>query len=272
MRLDRAMLVYNKDWLEMKRNWQIVGPIVIVPMIMTVILPLILFYVPSILGTSGFNVPQTLLDKLPPNLSQEIAGMEPLQSMIYIFAVYFFAPFFLLIPLMASSVLASDSFAGEKDRKTIEALLATPIEDSEMLLGKILVSFIPSILVTFLAFAAYAIVVNVSAFGLFGGRLLLPNLLWLILIFGVTPCVALAGIGITVIVSTRVKGFREAQQISALLVLPILLLIFGEIAGALFFGPAMLALLILVFGAVDIVVFWVGMKLFRREEIIAKHS
>lgn len=272
MRLKRAMLVYNKDWLEMKRNWQIVAPILIVPLIMTVILPLILFLVPSILGTSGFNVPQSLLDRLPPNLSQEIAGMGPLQSMIYIFAVYFFAPFFLIIPLMASSVLASDSFAGEKDRKTIEALLATPIEDSEMLLGKILVSFIPSILVTFLAFAAYAVVVNVAAFSLFDGRILLPNLLWLILIFGVTPCVALAGIGVTVIVSTRVKGFREAQQISALLVLPILLLIFGEIAGALFFGPTMLALLIVVFAVVDVVVFWVGMKLFRREEIIAKHS
>lgn len=272
MRLERAMLVYNKDWLEMKRNWQIIGPILIVPLIMTVVLPLILFYVPSILGTSGFNVPQSLLDRLPPNVSMEIAGMEPLQSMIYIFAVYFFAPFFLIIPLMASSVLASDSFAGEKDRKTIEALLATPIEDSEMLLGKILVSFIPSILVTFLAFAAYATVVNLAAYGLFGGKLLLPNLLWLILIFGVTPCVALAGIGVTVIVSTRVKGFREAQQISALLVLPILLLIFGEIAGALFFGPAMLALLILVFAAADVVVFWVGLRLFRREEIIAKHS
>lgn len=272
MKVDRAMLVYNKDWLEMKRNWQIIAPILIVPLIMTVILPLILFYVPSILGTSGFNVPQSILNRLPPYLFEEIAGMEPLQSMIYIFAVYFFAPFFLIIPLMASSVLASDSFAGEKDRKTIEALLATPIKDSEMLLGKILVSFIPSILVTFLAFAAYAIVVNAAAYSLFDGRLLLPNLLWLILIFCVTPCVALAGIGVTVIVSTRVKGFREAQQISALLVLPIMLLIFGEIGGALFFGPTMLALLIVVFVVVDIVVFWIGIRLFKREEIIAKHA
>jgi hypothetical protein len=56
-------------------------------LIMTVILPLILFYVPTILGTSGFNVPQSLLDRLPPYLAQEIEGLGPLQSMIYIFAV-----------------------------------------------------------------------------------------------------------------------------------------------------------------------------------------
>jgi len=171
---------------------------------------------------------------------------------------------------MASSVLASDSFAGEKDRKTIEALLATPLTDGELLLGKILVSFIPSMLVTFLAFAAYSAIVDITAFALFGGRVLLPNLLWLALIFCVTPAVALAGIGVTVIVSVRVKGFREAQQLSALLVLPVMLLIFSEVGGLLMFGPTMLAMLIVGFVVLDLIVFKLGTSLFRREEILVK--
>ena len=70
---------------------------------------------------------------------------------------------------MASSVLGSDSFAGEKERKTIEALLATPISDSELLLGKILVSFIPAMLVTFMSFGVYALVVDVITIGVFNG-------------------------------------------------------------------------------------------------------
>ena len=49
--------------------------------------------------------------------------MTEIQVMIYIMALYFFAPFFLIIPQMASSVIVSDSFAGEKERKTIEAPL-----------------------------------------------------------------------------------------------------------------------------------------------------
>ena len=57
---------------------------------------------------------------------------------------------------MASSVIASDSFAGEKERKTIEALLATPLSDSELFVGKVLVAFIPAVLVTFASFAVYS--------------------------------------------------------------------------------------------------------------------
>jgi len=167
-------------------------------------------------------------------------------------------------------MLASDSFVGEKDRKTIEALLATPLTDGELLLGKILVSFIPSMLVTLLAFGAYSAVVDITAFALFGGRILLPNLLWFALIFCVTPAVALAGIGVTVVVSVRVKGFREAQQLSALLVLPVMLRIFSEVGGLLMLGPTMLVLLIVGFVVLDLIVFKVGTGLFRREEILVK--
>jgi len=233
---------------------------------------LIIILVPAMMTIPGtsFNIPTTMFENLPLEVKLEIAGMNATQQIVYIFALYFFAPFFLIIPIMASSVLASDSFAGEKDRKTIEALLATPLTDGELLLGKILVSFIPSMLVTFLAFVAYSAVVDITAFALFGGRTLLPNLLWFALIFIVTPAVALAGIGVTVIVSVRVKGFREAQQLSALLVLPVMLLIFSEVGGLLMFGPTMLAMLIVGFVVLDLIVFKLGTSLFRREEILVK--
>ena len=123
---------------------------------------------------------------------------------------------------MASSVIASDSFAGEKERKTIEALLATPLSDSELMLGKILVAFIPSMLVSIGAFFVYTIIVDVLTYSLFEGQLWLPNMLWLITMFGLAPVVALTSIGLTVLISARVKGFREAQQISAVLLIPVM--------------------------------------------------
>jgi len=272
MTLGNAMLVFSKDWREIRRNWQVVGPLVVVPMLITVMLPLVIILIPTMMTIPGtsLNIPVTMFENLPLEVKLEIAGMNISQQMVYVFALYFFAPFFLIIPIMASSVLASDSFAGEKDRKTIEALLATPLTDGELLLGKILVSFIPSMLVTILAFTVYTVAVDVAAFALFGGRILLPNLLWFVLIFCVTPAVSLAGIGITVIVSVRVKGFREAQQLSALLVLPIMLLIFSELGGLIMFGPTMLALLIAGFVAMDLIVFRLGMSIFRREDILVK--
>ncbi len=273
MRRDKVLLVFRKDWREVRRNWQVLLPIVIIPAIFCVLLPIIMVLIPDLIGTGvGSSVDEfsSMLKNLPSHVQMILEGMPGQQVMAYIILLYFFAPFFLIIPLMASSVIASDSFAGEKERKTIEALLATPLSDSELLLGKILVSFIPSMLVTVLSFLIYTSMVDVLTYTLFNGQLWLPNLMWLMLIFGLAPTIALASIGLTVIISARVKGFREAQQISAVLVVPILALVFGQAMGAMIFGPLVIAALIGLLAIIDLLVFKIGVKQFRREEILAK--
>lgn len=273
MRRDKVLLVFRKDWREVRRNWQVLLPIVIIPAIFCVLLPIIMVLIPDLIGTGvGSSVEElaSMLKNLPSHAQKKLEGMPGQQVMAYIILLYFFAPFFLIIPLMASSVIASDSFAGEKERRTIEALLATPLSDSELLLGKILVSFIPSMLVTVLSFLIYTTIVDVLTYTLFNGQLWLPNMMWLMLIFGLAPTIALASIGLTVIISARVKGFREAQQISAILVIPILALVFGQAMGAMIFGPLVIAALIGLLAIIDLLVFKIGVKQFRREEILAK--
>jgi ABC-2 type transport system permease protein len=272
VRIQKAMLVFKKDWREIRRNWQVILPIVVVPLMISVFLPVVLAVVPSFAAGQGgsLNGFETLIENLPSNVQQQLAGMTEMQVMIYVMAIYFFAPFFLIIPLMASSVIASDSFAGEKERKTIEALLATPISDGELFLGKMLVSFIPSMIVTIVSFAVYTTVFDVMVYGIFDGMLLLPTTDWILLIFGLAPTVALASIGLTVMISARVKGFREAQQISVVLLIPVLTLVFGQVTGAIIFGPVVILALAGLFGLVDFVVFKAGVKLFMREEILTK--
>jgi ABC-type Na+ efflux pump permease subunit len=273
MRLEKAKLVFRKDWLEIKRNWQVVLPIVLLPLIISVVIPVVLTLTSSVVpssGTSNLSGFETLIQGLPEAVQQQISGMTEVQVMIYVMATYFFAPFFLIIPLMASSVISSDSFAGEKERKTIEALLATPISDSELFFGKMLVSFIPSMAITLVSFAVYTILFDLLTLGLFNGMLLLPNLNWILMIFGLAPTLALASIGLTVIVSAKVKGFREAQQISVVLLLPVLALVFGQVAGAIILGPLVILILTAVFALVDFVVFRIGVKMFKREEILSK--
>lgn len=91
-------------------------------------------------------------------------------------------------------------------------------------------------------------------------------------VFGLTPTVALAGIGLTVIISVRVKGFKEAQQISVVLLAPILALVVGQLTGAIIFGPLVVLALTGVFAIIDLVVFKTGVKIFRREEILSKQA
>jgi ABC-2 type transport system permease protein len=273
MNIYKAWLVFKKDWLEIKRNWQVLLPIIILPIIFSVVLPVIVLGISSTptpttnMSTSDF---QSLIPNLPADIQAQIAQFSPNQVLIYIMVLYFFAPFFLIIPIMASSVMGSDSFAGERERKTIEALLATPISDSELLLGKILVSFIPAMLVTFVSFGVYATIVDALTVGMFNGMLLLPNANFLIMIFGVAPTIALCSIGLTVIVSAKVKGFKEAQQISVVLLLPVIGLVFAQISGFLVLGPLVLAALIGVLAIVDVAVFYIGVRIFQREEILSK--
>jgi ABC-type Na+ efflux pump permease subunit len=276
MNRHNVWLVFKKDWLEIKRNNQVLLPILLVPLIFSVVLPSIVLLISntSSLGSSQNSMQDflPLIANLPSDVQAQLANFTPDQIMVYIMSVYFFAPFFLIIPIMASSVMGSDSFAGEKERKTIEALLATPLTDGELLMGKILVSLIPALAVTFVSFAIYAVIIDVATFSMFGGMLLIPNMVWLIMIFGVTPTLALCSIGLTVIISARVKGFKEAQQISVVLLLPILGLVFGQVSGLMILGPTLLAVMIGLFGLLDVGVFYFGMKLFRREEILSKQD
>jgi ABC-2 type transport system permease protein len=272
MNMHKVWLIFRKDWLEIKRNWQVLLPIVVLPVIFAVLFPALIVLLPNISPPQSTSMQgfQSLIASLPPNIQVEIGQMTSEQILVYVMTLYFFAPFFLIIPVMASSVMGSDSFAGEKERKTIEALLATPISDSELLLGKILVSFIPAMIITTASFAIYSTITDLATFTMFNGTLLLPNAVWLIMIFGVAPTLALCSIGLTVIISAKVKGFKEAQQISVILLLPILGLVFAQASGAIILGPLILAALMGLLALVDIGVFYVGVKMFKREEILSK--
>jgi ABC-2 type transport system permease protein len=267
LRMDKVLLVFRKDWLEIRRNWQIMMPILIVPIIFSIVLPSVIILIPS--GSSSTGNISSLLNLLPDSVRAEFTGFNAQQTMTYYLLTYLFLPFFLLIPAMASSVIASDSFAGEKERKTIEGLLATPLTDAELILGKTLVAFVPSMIVTLASFIAYTALVDYLGFGLFG-RLILPTINWVLVIFLLAPAVSVAGIALTVIVSARVKGFREAQQLSVLIILPIMALVIGQAFGVLLLVPGAILIIFIVIVAIDVVILKIGLSMFEREEILSR--
>jgi ABC-type Na+ efflux pump permease subunit len=270
VRWSKVLLVFRKDLSEVARNWEVMAPMILLPVIITVLIPAIVTLVPdSMSGSSNSDILETILPNLPQDVRLMLSSLPEGLQVMYIMLVYYFAPFFLIIPLMVSGVIASDSFAGEKERKTIEALLAAPFTDSELLMGKILVAFAPSIGVTLLGFTLYTVMVDALTLGRFG-FLLLPNLTWLVMILCLAPAASLLGVGVTVIISSRVRGFREAQQLSALMVAPVLALLFGQAAGFLILGPVTLAVLTILLLVVDAALFGVGVSVFNREKILSQ--
>ena len=270
MRWSRALLVFRKDLSEVVRNWEVMAPMIILPVILTVFIPAMVTLLPESMNESNnADLMNTIFPNLPEAVKEILSGFSEGLQMTYIMLVYFFAPFFLIIPLMVSGVIASDSFAGEKERKTIEALLAAPFTDSELLMGKILVAFAPAMGATLISFTLYTVMVDALTVGRFG-FLLLPNLTWLVMILCLAPAASLMGIGATVIISSRVRGFREAQQLSALLVVPVMALLFGQAAGFLIMGPVTLLVLTVLVLVVGAALFGVGVSLFNRERILSQ--
>ncbi len=269
MRLEKALLVFKKDFTEITRNKEVLLPMLILPVIFAFLLPALSVLSPEDVntGTDDQSMVENILNNLPINIQTELSEYSAYEKTIYIMLVYFFTPLFLLIPIISSSVIASDSFAGEKERNTLEALLATPLTDSELLFGKILVSLVPGISVTFLGALLYIGTVDILTFDIFG-RYILPTTSWLVMLLTLVPAISLLGIGVAVIISSRVKGFREAQQLSAILVVPVLALLFGQASGILMLGSIVMIKLAAVIIIVDGIIFTIGIKLFQREKIL----
>jgi ABC-type Na+ efflux pump permease subunit len=179
------------------------------------------------------------------------------------------APMFLMLPLMVSSVIAADSFAGEKERKTLEALLYTPTTDRELFTAKLLGGWAAAITVSILSFILYAVMVNVAGWQSIG-HIFFPNWMWIALVFWVSPALAGLGLVVMVFVSARAQGFQDAYQLGGLVVLPVIFLMIGQISGVMYFSLGVVLFVGLLVWLIDWGLLWLAGKNFRRGELIAK--
>jgi hypothetical protein len=264
--------IIRRDLLAVTRSKGVMLPLIIVPLIFMIVLPAVFgIFAPVLMDMPGANMPDLSLfiDQLPSAMLAQFEGYSMEQLMIVFTLVYMFAPMFLIIPLMVASVVAADSFAGEKERKTLEALIYTPTTDTELFVGKMLSAMIPAVAVSLIGFLLYALTANIAAWPTMG-RIFFPTAAWIIMILWVAPATAAAGLGATVIVSSKVNSFQEANQIAGVIVLPILVLVIGQITGAIYFGPLFTVLLGVFFWILGGVLLYVGVGTFRRSEILAK--
>jgi ABC-2 type transport system permease protein len=263
--------IVRKDLKVAVQNKGVVLPIIILPLILFVVFPWVMAYAPAWANASGASISNMdeILARMPSGLLNELSGYTHDQQMTVFALVYMLAPMFLIMPLMVSSVLAADSFAGEKERKTLEALLYTPTTDRELFTAKLLGAWATAIAVAFLGFIVYAVMVNAAGWHNIG-HIFFPNWMWIALVFWVTPAVAGLGLVVMVFVSVRAQGFQDAYQTGGLVVLPVLLLMVGQISGVMYFSLGIVMLVGLVIWLLDIVLLWFASKSFRRGELMAK--
>jgi ABC-type transport system involved in multi-copper enzyme maturation permease subunit len=264
------LAIVRKDLKVVSQNKNVVMPIIIIIVVFFIGFPWLAGLAPTLIKGLGGQVTslEGILTHMPAGMQQELAGFTISQKVIVFVLEYMLLPFFLIIPLMAASLVAADSFAGEKERKTLEALLYTPTTDRELLIAKMLSGWLASIAIALGGFLIYAINVNAAAWSQMQ-RIFFPNALWLVLVIWVVPALSGLGVSLMVVASARAQGFQDANQMAGLVVLPIVALFYAQLAGAIFLNISILLLMGFVIWLLAGLLIWLGSRSFRRNRLLA---
>lgn len=237
--INKLLILIKKEWQEMVGNKMVLVGIVVLPLMF--------------LGFSLFLLYR--FGKVSDLTSQKLLINFPL---IY----------FLLFPIIIPLAIAVYAIMGEKEQGTLEPLLATPIREIELFLAKALASVIPALLITWTVFGIFLL----SAYQLtskdLAGLFLSPS--WVASIFLLSPLVSVFSVTATMAISSRLNDSRAAYQLSTFVMLPILIPIFIYLVNQTLISLQMILLESLVIAILDGIMFFVSVKVFKREEILTR--
>ncbi|HYA56643.1 MAG TPA: ABC transporter permease subunit [Nitrososphaerales archaeon] len=187
----------------------------------------------------------------------------------YAFLLDAFAFWFVIIAAILPSPIASYSIVGEKVERSLEPLLATPVTDGEILLGKSLAAFIPTILASYAGAAIYMAYADRALYGVVG-YLYYPNWEMLVILLLLAPLTCLLSIELNVIISSRVTDVRAASQLGSVVFAPFMgLYIAGEI-DVITLNAITLLVISAILAGLSVGMFYMSTRTFQREEILTK--
>ncbi|NLD75427.1 MAG: ABC transporter permease subunit [Acidimicrobiales bacterium] len=254
-----------RDLGMIRRSRALMLPMLFLPTLLLVILPAAI----GLAARERSLDVDRFIEMLPGGLADPVLAHPPDERLIILVLGYMVAPLFLIVPLMVSSVLAADTFAGEKERKTLETLLHLPVSDRDLYVAKLLSTFIPSTAISWLGFTVFCIVSNIVCWPVMG-RIFLPTGTWMIVILWLAPAVAALGLGVMVRVSIRVENTQEAQQLGGAVVLPFVVIAVGQTTGLLLAGPVVTMAVGSVVWLIAALLNIRGMQLYRRSSMAAR--
>lgn len=260
--MERIWTVIDKEWSEVFKNRLVLFTVAFMPALFT-ILPLIILYVSG----SGEGLSGSETD-LPPSFLKACGNLSGADC-IQVFLLNQFLLIFMMLPLIIPVAIAAYSIVGEKTTHSLEPLLATPIKTTELLAAKSLAAAIPGIVATWVCFILFLILAPVA-----GARpavmLSLFNGIWLLAVFVAGPLMAIMAVNFAIIISSRVTDPRTAEQLSAVVIMPIVAIVFGQIAGVIVLNIQFMLVAILILTIIDVALIYVGARLFQRETILTK--
>ena len=263
----RMLALLRKELADERQNLGLFVPSLIVAVVAILLPVFVAIVVPYATGerlsdSSDFEIAVELYRSQPGTRT-----LDP-DAAIQAYLFQFFAVMLVLIPVTSSMSLAAYSVVGEKQARTLEPLLVTPITTFELLGAKVLGAFLPSIALTAVSYIVYVLMTVIFARPGVAGILLGARSIATVFVLG--PLAALAALQMAVCVSSRVNDARTAQQIGVLVILPIPGLLVGQLFGALTLSVPVIASIALGLLAINAGLIWLAIALFDRETILTR--
>lgn len=233
-----ALIVTRREIRDHFRDWRIIGPI----LLLVALLPSLMNYASErFLNFAGRYGAKIDADQVYPFL---------------LMVVGFF-------PITVAMVLALESFVGEKERRSIEPLLSSPLSDFQLYIGKFLGALIPPLMASYLGMSLYLV-------GLYrqGGWFPDASLLVQMIILATGNCLLM--VSGAVVVSSQATSMRAANLLAVFIILPMAILLQGESAVIVWARDAVLFWTIIGQIVITILLIRIGITHFNREELVSR--
>jgi len=236
---DEALVLSWRELRDTLRDWRITIPIVL----LTLLFPVLMHITAS----------------LAVDWVQRYGGSSLISERTF--------PFMLMVvgffPLSFSLVIALEAFVGEKERKSLEPLLATPLTDGQLYFAKMLASLIPPVLGSYLGITVYLTAMYFT-------RGWHPSLHFVILVVCLTTAKAIVMVSGAVVVSSQTTSVRAANLLASFIIIPMTLLVQVESIIMFWANYSVLWWFVLLLAAVNLLMVRMGIKLFDREELLGR--
>lgn len=223
--------IIKKDITGIVSNRRMLITLLVVPLVLTIVVPSVFLVTMHFVPAEHADF-QKLLDMVPFTVPQ--GNME--ETVAQLMLNYILPVFFLIIPIMAASVMAAASFVGEKEKRTLETLLYCPLSLKQIFYAKVMAAFTLSMLISLFSFVLMLVVLETEG-RLLLGSFLIPDLNWLLVMLLVSPAISLIAVTLIVRFSAKAQSMEDAQQGAVFLLLPVLLLLVGQFTGVLLISP-----------------------------------
>ncbi len=266
--MKRIAALVAKDFAELRHSPGIFIPSLITGVVAIIYPFIIAVVVPAVTGerlsdSSDFEIAKLFYQTEP---GVQLSAEAAVQAFIFQQTLALLVG---LTTITGGMSVAAHSVIGEKQARTLEPLLATPLKTSELLAAKVISAAVPGILLTTGCFVLYVVLIAVVAEPGVWLAMLTARSLGLVFIVG--PLASLLGLQMAVCASSRVNDPRSAQQVGALvLIIPVGILQVAQLVGGIVLTAPVLTVISAVLIAGNLLVLRTAIALFDRESILIR--